>query len=418
MNIVKSKELTDKISLLQVSNPIFKNNYMAVKIALPLEKKSVTKNALLPLVLSSATKNYDTTQKLERKMEELYDTSVSANQVKCGEKNILSFNVHFIKDKYLPEKIENDAIDLLFEVMLNPLAENGAFSEKYVSLQKNVLKEIIQSEINDKAKYAMNELIKNMFEGEAYAIPSNGYLEDVDPITSKELYEHYVDILNNAKFDVILAGDFNLENVKSKIKANLEKYGNKDFSLPKETVKKESEFEKITKSMDIVQGKLAIGYTTNRNFDSEDYIPLMLGVNLLGGGAHSKLFNNVREKHSICYYCSASLIGYKGAMIINSGIEHENEQKAMELINTEVEDVKLGNITDIELENAKKAFINKMIELTDNLSSIGEYYYSLKISGQKYTIEELLENIKNCTKEDIVKSFSDVKLDTEYFLTK
>ena len=86
-----------------------------------------------------------------------------------------------------------------------------------------------------------------------------------------------------------------------------------------------------------------------------DYTAMVLANCILGGSPFSKLFMNVREKQSLCYYCAARHDTPKNVMFVQSGVETKDLDRTEEAILKELNDMKKGNITDDEILFAKLA---------------------------------------------------------------
>lgn len=416
-NIRKIK-LNNNANLIFIRDERFKTNTASAFITVNLDRENVTKNALIPSILSYATKDYPTNLRLNKRLEELYGAYIGANALKTGEKNSILFNTTFLKSKFIDENIEKEVIKLLLDMISSPYLEDGYFSEKYISLKKNVLKEEIKAIKNNKMEYARNRAIEEMFAGENYAINSKGYIEDIEKIDNKNLKKHYDDLIKSARYDFILAGEYDEDMIEKIIREYLDKIDMRKIDLITEQKHKTEDFREIKEEMDIAQANIILGYNSNISIFDENYYDYLLAVAILGVGAFSKLFRNVREKHSLCYSIGASIQREKGTFLIQAGIDPEKKSDTIKYINKEVEDMKKGNITDEEFENAKKFLTNNYKETKDSMSSLINFSYSQEILENPKTIDEIIEIISNVKKEDVVKAFQNVEKDLVYFLTR
>lgn len=165
------------------------------------------------------------------------------------------------------------------------------------------------------------------------------------------------------------------------------------------------------------QGKLVIGLRTGVDYTNYDrYYSLMVANSIFGGGPHSKLFNNVREKESICYYASSTLEKTKGLMLISSGIDAENYDRALELIRKELDDTSKGMISQLELDNAKKSIINSLKTIGDSIVSDMDFFYNQYISGSQLSVEDVIGYVEKVDIDMIIESMKDIKEDTVFFL--
>ena len=420
MKNLKTIEIGKNVNLTLIPESKFKTNLISVFILRNLDRNEVTKNALLPGVLKSGCSKYKTIGELTNREEELYGTYLNAGILKKGENQVLGFRILGVNEKYLDEKILAQGIELLNEVINNPLVVDGGFNEEYLNIEKEILKNAIIGIINDKARYAMRKANEIMFEGEPYAISGNGYIEDLDSINGVNLYEYYKEILKTSPIEIVVEGQFDEDEVVNIIKEKFTFDRADIIDIQKsEYYKSIDKVKEIHETMDIAQGKLVMGYRCNVDYlDEEKYYSLLLGSRILGGGADSKLFINVREKESLCYTIYSTIQKNKSAMFICSGIEAENYDKTVSLIKEQLQKVKDGDITDTEISNAKIGFISSLNSLNDEIGRISDFYLSQYISRNNSTVEDIKNMINKATKEDIVEAVKNIELDTIYFLSK
>lgn len=418
MEDVKKINLGDNISLTLIPGNKFKSNLVSIYIQRLLDKKEATKNALLPTVVTSGCEKYPSVREISNKLDDLYGSSIGADVSKRGERQVISFKIISTNEKYLEENIFQDVIEFFNEIVNKPLVIDGGFKEEYLSIEKQNLKDRIQAKINDKGRYALERAFEEMCKEERFSISEYGYEDEIDSITAKDLYDHYKEIIRTSPIDIVVEGDFDENKVKDIITKNFNFERGNIIELPREEYKKEvKEVKVVEDKMDITQGKLVMGYRTNIDYkDIEKYYPLVVGSNVLGGGPHSKMFINIREKESLCYYIYSSVEKYKGILFISSGIEFQNYEKTVELVKKQLESLKEGDISEEEIENSKSAIINSMRSLKDSIGGMSDFYFSQGMSNTNNTVEEIIDNIAKVKVEDIVKAVESVTLDTVYFL--
>lgn len=418
MSDLKRVDLGNNINLTLIKTSKFKTNLVSVYIQRVLDRDEVTKNALLPSVITSGSKNYPTLREISHKMDNFYGASLFSNAGKRSEKQILEFKILGVNDKYIDEKIFKDMIEFLNDIINNPFIENDGFKEEYLHLEKQNLKDKIKAAINDKKAYAQNKCIEAMCKDERYSIEENGYEEDIDSITAVDLYNHYKNILKTSPIDIVVEGDFDDDFVADAVRQNFKFERGDIIEIPRgKYVKKVDDVKVVEEKMDITQGKLVMGYRANVDYmDNDKYYSLVVGNSVFGGGAHSKLFNNVREKESLCYYVFSSVEKYKSIMFVSSGIEAQNYEKAVKIIKEQLEDLKNGKISDTELANSKSALINSAKSVTDNIGGMSEFSFAQSLGKTNSTVEDLIKSIEKVTVNDIVDSVKDIELDTVYFL--
>ncbi|CEQ24349.1 M16 family peptidase [[Clostridium] sordellii] len=418
MESVKKINLCENVNLTLINSKKFKTNLVSVYIQRILDKNEATKNALIPNLITNASSEYKSLREISNKLEDLYGASLLADISKRGERQVLNIKLVTTNEKYLDEQIFNKAIEFLNEIINNPLVEDGGFSEEYLKLEKQNLKERIKAKINDKGRYALERCFEEMCKYEKFSISEYGYIDEIDKITAKELYNHYKEILKTSPIDIIVEGEFNEKDVESIIKSKFNFDRGSVIDIPREEFKKDVDTVKnIVDKMDITQGKLVMGYRTNIDFaDAKRYYPLIVGCNILGGGPHSKMFINIREKESLCYYIYSSIEKYKGILFISSGIETQNYEKTTDLVKKQIEKIVNGDINDEELNNSKISLISSMEALTDNIGGLSDFKFAQDISKTNLSIEDIIAYIDKVTKEEIVDVFKALQLDTIYFL--
>ena len=420
MKNLKTLEIGKNVKLTLIPESKFKTNLISVYIQRKLDRNEKKKNALLPGILKSGCNKYKTLGQLTDREEELYGSYLHAGASKRGESQVLGFSILSVNEKYLDEKILGQCIEFLNEIINNPLVIDGGFNEEYLNIEKEILKDSIMSIINDKGNYAMKRTNEIMFEGEPYSINGKGYIEDLDNIDRVSLYEHYKEVLKTSPIEIMIEGEFEETEVVELIKEKFQFDRGNIIDIPKEEYYKEvDKVKEVKETMDIAQGKLVMGYRCNVDYlDEEKYYSLLLGSRILGGGADSKLFINVREKESLCYTIYSTIQKSKSTMMVCSGIEAQNYEKTVNLVKEQVQKLKDGDITESEISNAKIAFINSLNSLNDEIGRISDFYFSQSISKNKSDLDQIKNMINKSTKEDIVEAVKNIELDTIYFLSK
>ncbi|MFQ7522409.1 MAG: EF-P 5-aminopentanol modification-associated protein YfmF [Terrisporobacter sp.] len=415
----KTINLGKGINLTLIPEEKFKSNLVSIYIQRILDRDEVTMNALLPSIIKSGSEKYPSAREMSYHQDDLYGVSIGADSSKRGESQVITFKIISTDEEYLDEQIFKKVVKYLDEVVNHPLVIDGGFKEEYVAIEKENLKNRIESIINDKGRYAVERAREEMFKNEKYGISDLGYLEDIDKITAKGLYEHYVNIMKTSPIDIVVEGNFDEDEIVEIISNGFDFHRENIIEIPRaDFIKKVDEIKVIKEEMDITQGKLVMGYRCNVDYKDEfKYYSLFVGSNVLGGGPHSKLFVNVREKESLCYYIYSSLEKYKTSMFISSGIESENYDKTVELIGEQLKSLKEGKISDEELLNSKSAIISSLKTIKDSLGGSSDFYFSQSMGETNTTVEKIIEMIEKVTVSDIVEAFKNIELDTIYFLS-
>lgn len=408
------------IKVYQIKTDKFKTNSVNIFFNDNLSRENASKNALLPAVLRRGSVNYPTIQDISLQLEELYGAAFDCGITKKGENQIIQFYLDFISDKYANGEADltSKAFDLLFEIITKPVTEKGVFKEEYLEQEAKNLKELIESRVNDKVQYGVDKCLEVMCENEPFGIFDYGNIEDIGSINASNLYEHYKYFLETLPVYVFISGDINEEKT-GYIIDKLKQIKRGDIKNLKE-VSIESHVSKVrevTEQMNVNQAKLSIGFRTNTSPNSENYYKLMLYNSILGGGIHSKLFQNVREKNGMAYYVFSRLEKFKGLMVISGGIEINNKDKAYEVIMKQLEDMKNGIISDYEFESSVKSIETGIKSLKDSQLQVVDFNLSQTIAGTKDSPDDIIEKVKKVTRQDVMDIAKNIEMDTVYFLT-
>ncbi|MBU5677283.1 insulinase family protein [Alkaliphilus sp. MSJ-5] len=419
MNKIKSEEIKKNVFLHTLNEDKFKTNLINFYVQRPLIKEEVTYNALLPMVLQRGTNTYKTSKDLSKKLEDLYGAYVFGDVAKKGERQIIRFSMSVADENYIgKDNVLQEGVELANDILTNPILDNGVFIKSYVDQEKENLKNRINSRINDKMKYAIDRCIEIMCKDENYGIYEYGNVLDLENITPESLYNHYKKVITTSPLDIIAVGNMKHEDIKE-ILLNTLKINIDEIVYLENKIEEVNHLrvKEIKEKVDISQGKLTLGYRTNIPYYDTLYPALMLYSSILGGGAHSKLFIKVREENSLCYYIFSRVEKYKSLMLISSGIEIENFEMTKDVIAKQIIEMEKGNITDQEIDYAKKSIINSIREFGDSSSSLAEYLYGQVFSNNIEPIEDLITKIESVTIDQIVEVAKKIKLDTIYFLT-
>ena len=419
MNYQKN-EIKEGINLHIIQSNKFKTNLISIFFTLPLQKENVTKEALISAILRRGSKKYQTAKQISIALEEMYGASFDCGIEKMGDNHVLKFYLETINEEYLPKKEEilKQAIDVLIDIAFNPFVENKSFKEEYVTVEKENLTQIIQSKKDNKDIYALNRCIEEMYKNKPYGLYKYGYIEDLEKINAQNLYSYYEEMLQKVKIDIFISGKVQNNEIQNIIKENetLKKLDKRQINPNNNIEVQELEQPNIVyENLNITQGKLVMGLKIKEQTPIDKYTTLVYNA-ILGGGANSKLFQNVREKASLAYTAGSNYVRQKNNIFIRCGIEIQNEKKALEIIKKQLEDMKNGEFTKEELENTKSMIISTIDFIKDEQDTQISYYFGQELSGMLVSPEEYKKIIENITKEQVVKIAKSVKLHTIYFL--
>lgn len=419
MNL-ETTDIKEGIRLHKIKTNKYKTNLMSVFLTSKLSRDDITKKALILTVLRRGTNNLKTQEEISKKLEELYGASFDCGIDKLGDKHVLKFYVESLNEQYLYQKedILNQSLNILFDIVFNPLLENGVFKQEYIDEEKQNLRIIIEGQKDNKAAYATQRCIEEMYKEKPYGLYKYGYVEDLEKIDSKNLYEAYLDLIKTCKIDIFVSGDFDEKELEEKVKSNqqISKLEPRKVEyLDEESESSNTQEENVVReNMQISQGKLNIGLDVLS--DNKSAVSVYNAI--LGGGANSKLFQNVREKASLAYSAGSIYIKPKSKIIIKTGIEHKNYDKALQIIKEQIDDMKNGKFSDEDIQHAKELIIASFKSMQDEQDSEISFYFGREIQKESKDIDKQIKEVSEVTKQNIVDVANKIKINTIFFLTR
>lgn len=418
----KRTQLFPGVWLRTVHTDKFKSAYLSLTLMTQLNRENASANALLPRVLRRGTMVHPDMESLSAALDELYGGAVEPVVRKKGESQCVGFLASFLDNAYAlnGEDILSGAAELLGEMLLNPLTRDGVFDPDYVEGEKANLIDELRGQINDKRIYATRRLTQLMCREESFGADKLGQEDKVAAITPESLWARYQKLLSSAQIEVYYSGSADPERVREimeRVFSTLPVSQEREEPQCEVRIHAEQEPNVIEEVMDVNQGKLAMGWRTGGITVWEEECPaLVLCSAVFGGTSMSKLFMNVRERLSLCYYASSALEKQKGLMIVSSGIEFQNYETAKREILAQLEDVKAGKITDDELEGARRILINQYRSIEDEQGRMEEYWLGQAAAGTEDTPGTLAARLETVTGEQIAQVARKLELDTVYFL--
>ena len=419
MEVIKIKK---GINLNLIKTDKFKTNLLSVFFTVPLNENTITKNSLIPAILRRGSNNLKTQEEISKTLEEMYGASFDCGVDKIGDNQVLKFYLETINNSYTEdgENILKESINILLDLVFNPLVNNEKFDETYVENEKNNIKQIIEGRKDAKATYALERCIEEMYKNLPYALYKYGKLEDLKNINAENLYEEYKKLINECKIDIFISGDIT-EEVKNEVIENKnivsleERNPNYIESNKENRIKQEKQEEIVSESMDVTQGKLILGLDVLKEQEDDKYTALIYNA-ILGGTPNSKMFQNVREKNSLAYTASSSYIRQKGNIFVKCGIEIDNYEKALKIIKEQIEDMKKGKFTEEDIKQAKVNIVSTIKFIPEEQDTELLYYFSQELSGYQMNSEEYINKVNSITKEQIVELANRIQINTIYFL--
>lgn len=416
---MKREFLTDRVAINIIDVDKFKSNYLSVSFVVPFDKRSSATNELIMKILKRGTKSYPNMIALSKKLEYLYSADIYTKATSFGETQLLSFSIDALDNRYALDDTDilGEAMEVLGEIIFSPLSVDGMFCQSYFESEKRNQLDDIAAEINNKAKYALGRMCENMFADESYRLSSLGDADTVSSLTNAEVFAQYKSILDSANIEITFVGHTDEEALKKSLMKMLSSYmPSKMLSTHTNVIRTVEKVKEVYEKCIGQQGNLVMGFRTGTVLADGDYPKMALLSELYGGSASSLLFMNVREKRSLCYYCSSIPEAIKGIMIVRAGIENKNFETAKKAILEQLDAIRNGNFSDDDLNAAKLSLINAYHEISDNPQALRNWYTGRILSGISQSPEEAIAVVENITKNEIVETAKKIVLDTVYFL--
>ncbi|MBR6874060.1 MAG: insulinase family protein [Ruminococcus sp.] len=413
---IKRREYGSGISLTEICDPKFKSFTVCIRMVMPMIPEKAPLYSLAADIIATSTRKYPQKEELSRALAELYDASVGSTESRLGDKQIVMLTLNCICDGYTigGEKVSQKAVRLLLDCLFDPWLENGALSEKYFNLCRADMIDEIDAVVNYKNRYAAVLANKRIFENEMSAISLCDYREPLLSADPASVTEAYYELLKNAYFDVYISGGECDGQTVEMLLSELDKPGRTPYEvgsyLSPSAIKPE-----VCRAEDrarMNQSLLIMAYKT----DSYNEYASKLFCALLGSTPTSKLFSNVREKMSLCYYCSSTVIDMKNTIVVSSGLDEQNLSIAEKAIAEQLEAIQKGDFTDEELENTKTYLAEAYLSNYDSKYQLMIWYNYQFAHGTNDTPEEKGRKIRALTREDIIREAQGYRLDTVFCL--
>ena len=412
--------------------PQFKTLTAKLTVRLPLTPDGVTANALVPFVLRRGTRRLPTVQAIARALESMYGARLGVDVGKVGEVQLLEVRGEAVADRFLPGQTHGheqlqELVRLLFEVLYDPALEQGGFVASYVAQEKDVLRRRIEGIINNKRQYAVHRLYEEMCRGEPFALHRLGRLEDLPAVGPDTLFEHYRRHVVARRAELALVGAVEPDRVAELAASVVESLPFRPRPvLPDPPPRQAGRVadgrpaagpRQVAEAQDVKQEVLALGFRTGVDFRSARYPALLMYSGVLGGFPHSKLFVNVRERHSLAYFVYSRLEPTKGIMVVSAGIDPSQRQKVLEVVNRQLADMAEGRIRDDELEATRRGTVRRLQVACDDPWALLEQWTEGMVNDYQRPASELIAEVERVRREDVVEAAATVHQDTLYVLT-
>lgn len=420
---MKRVELMPGVWLSHLRTDKFKTACLSLTMLTQLQRDTAAMNALIPCVLRRGTTRYRDMEALANRFDELYGSAIEPVVRRIGEIQCLGFYASMPEGDFIPDggNILHDTAELMGQLLLSPATKGGLLLPEYVESEKEKLLDLIRSRINEKRGYAVFRCIEEMCCFEDFAVSRFGSESECEAIHYKKLTKHYRSLLQSSPIEIFYCGRASVKKVVSAMKEALTTLPRTEIDYDIGTDVRmnsvEETYREVTEEMDVTQGVLVMGFRLGECMEEPDLAAIYVFNGVFGSGSTSKLFMNVREKRSLCYYASSAVDTHKGLMFVSSGIAFDKLEEVKAEIFSQLEAVKRGEITEEELNSARSGIASDLRSIKDGQGELEGFYLANMLDGLELSPDELAELCENVSVEDVVAVANSVECDMIYFLT-
>lgn len=411
-------DLWDSVSLTSIKTDKFKTGMISFSLAMPLSAKHTAYGLLLSGVMRRGSEDYPSMALLNRRLDELYATSIEIKNARFGKNEVFLLSAEILDNAFISDGIDvlDGTAEVVSQLLLHPLTEGNGFGKNAVEREKITVCDAIRAEINSPKAYASNRCAELMHSADGDFATVKQMLEIIEGADEVSLYAHYKHLIENARLEVFYIGSEEHEYVADIIKRHFSEFGGKQTSLNPVKAEAPTDLTEVTEPFDASQGKLCMGFRIGVCAGSEEYFAAVLFNEIFGGSPASKLFMNVRERLGLCYYCASSYDAYLGNITVSSGIDVSDFDITRSEILAQLNAIKTGEISDAELDAAKKSIAHWYRQMYDYPFELFAFYSTRRMFGIDASPEEYLKKFEAVTKEQIIKVSQNVELNAVYFL--
>lgn len=393
-----------------IKNKNFKTILVKVIFWEKLVKEELTKRSMLLDNLLFSSSKYNTNKKITIKKQELYGLNMTGGSYRRGNYIFSEINMSVIEDKYTEKGLFKESLEFLFDTILNPNIKEEGFDLETYKINSELIKTDITSIKENPVYYSFIEYKKLLGEDKPFTSILEGNIEDFNKITPNNLYEYYKDFLNKNNIDIMVIGNIDFDSTEKIIEDNFN-LDKKSYPMDELYVSYEKELTEDIISSNFSQSRLVMGGSLNDlTLHEKRYEALAYNI-ILGSSPNSKLFKNIREKHSYAYSISSSINRFDGMFYIYAGISKQNYEDVKREVLNEIENMKKGKFTVQDIKNAKEVMLGVLKEVNDHQNAILNHYFNREYFGNK-SLDEQKENINNITKESIIEVAKKINIDT------
>lgn len=407
-----------RLIVLPDSDGRFKTATLTVQLLLPLAEETASEQAILPFLLRRGCRSFPDFVALKRQLNRLYGAQVTASVGRVGEAQALYLQVVCLDDRFAlaGESVAAKCAELLREMLFEPALENGLFRAADIEEERRCLIESIRSEINNKRRYARTRCEQLLCEGEPFAVSESGTVERVEALTAEQITAAWRRMLSTARVQLIYQGSGDGEAVAAPFVSGFHAVERQPVTLEVVRRPHTGAVREQEEKMAVAQSKMVMGLRCALSAKEQDTAALRAANALFGGTAFAMLFRTVREKLSLCYYCSSSFDRVKGIGLIDSGVEADKIPAARAEILRQLDLLKAGEFSDADLEDTRRFLISQFYTVEDLQSSRAGWYVSQALSDTVQTPKEAADEMATVTRSRVVAAANTLELACEFRL--
>lgn len=407
--------LAENIGFSEIIDSKFKTGVLEIDFITPLSPETSSQNASAICSINMTNSKYPSITEFSSKLNSLYGSNIFSKVNRISDFQINSIGASWLDSKYAleGEDIETETVKILLDCIFSPDIKDNAFNQNVFEIAKKDIQAKIDSEINNKRGYAVRQASKIAFRGEPAENNSYGTSETLKEVTSESAYSALQNLVINSQIEISYVSaqkNDKIRKILSDVFGKLKRNGNTYKFISFSPIKPAP--EEFTETLDVNQSKMVLVFKTKKD---DKYAMKMLSA-LYGETPFSKLFANVREKMSLCYYCSSSFSRAKNCIFVDCGVETKNIETARNAIIGQLDEIISGNFSDEDMQNVLLALENSFSGIGDTAGSYINWYKSAAYEGEYLTPEQTLEKYRNVTRERIIECAKSLVLDTVYVM--
>ena len=411
-------ELFPGVTLRCIRVDRFKQGVLSIQFVRPMCRQEAAVNTLMAEVLLRGCETAPDLQQITAKLDELYGASVGAQVRRVGDYQTVGLACGFVEDRFAlaGDRVLEPMIDFMGQLLLHPVKQGDGFCRAYISSEKKNLISALEAQLNDKQAFATGKLLKIMCKGDSFAVPRMGEIADMRKITAKQAYEHYQKVLRESPVEIFYVGSAPMEKVAQMLEPVLAQLPRQVQPLPAQQPLHSSTGSHRSRSMQIAQAKLAMGFVTPITNADPRFAAMQLCNVIFGGGMTSKLFTQLREKQSLCYAIGSSYFGSKGLLTVHAGIDTHRERETKKAVLQQLKACQKGQILPQELESAKQSVLSGLRAVYDSPGAMESFFSTAALSGLNRSPELYAQQIEQVTVQDVVEAANTIRYHSSFFL--